>query len=290
MSSLPIVVGASESIDTELIEILGSISAILATIGLALLLPIYISHRREVERLLEWKDQEPEAGTTEFRAIPAPSGTVPATPGRSGGKMTPAERVTSERPALTRISTGEYAALEPEPKGFWQRVVERGPRHPLVLAIIAILIGVGAVFAGSQLIKNDDDTGGGNKVDPATVSIAVVNGTSEPGVANDVSDLLEKKGFVIDSNSVASGPDPAKASAVFYAKGERAAGKAVARVLKLPRPTPFGQEEEAAANGASVVVVVGEDGQAGGDQVDSSGGDTSKSDDADPSTAPAGEG
>lgn len=258
MAAPTLPLAAPQSIDTELIELVGSVSAVLATIGLLLLLPIYLNHRREVERLLEWKERDPEAGTTEFRAVPGP-GAVP--PARSGGKMTPAERVTSERPALTRISTGEYAAIEPEPMGFWRRVIERGPRHPLVLAIVAVLIGVAAFVVGSQLIRSEDEGGGkGKAVDPATVKIAVVSATSEAGVAGDVADALEAKGFVIASTSSAS--DPAKSSGVFYAKGERAAGKAVARALKLSSPTIFGPEQEAAADGADVVVVAGEDGEA----------------------------
>ncbi len=78
--SAPLTVLGATSINTELIEVLGSISAIFAMVGFLLLLPIYISHRREVERLLEWKERNPDAGTTEFRAIPGPSG-----PGTTGG-------------------------------------------------------------------------------------------------------------------------------------------------------------------------------------------------------------
>ncbi len=254
MTPPAIPLAASESIDTELIEILGAGAAALATIGLLLVLPIFLTHRREIGRLLEWMERDPDAGTTEFRAIPAPV--------HAPGKMTPAERVTSERPALSRIATGEYAVIEPEPPGFWRRVIERGPRHPLVLTILAVVVGVAAVVAAAQLIRSDDEQRGGGGIDPATVQIAIVNATSEPGVGGDVADRLEAKGFKIASNSVAS--EPAKESAVFYGKGERAAGKAVARVLKLPRPTPFGPEQEAAADGAAVVVVAGEDGAATG--------------------------
>lgn len=266
MTAPAIPLAAAESIDTELIEVLGAGAAVLATIGLLLVLPIFLNHRREIGRLLEWKERDPDAGTTEFRAIAPPLAPT--------GKMTPAERVTSERPALSRIATGEHALIEPEPPGFWQRVIERGPRHPLVLTILAVLAGVAAVVIAAQLIRSDDQTKGGGGVDPASVQVAVVNATAEPGVGNDVADRLEAKGFRIASNSVASSSE--KRSAVFYGKGERNAGKAVARVLKLPRPTPFGPEQEAAADGADVVVVAGEDGAATGSGRDNgSGGDES---------------
>ncbi len=254
MAPPAIVPAAAQSINTELIELLGAAAAVLATIGLLLVLPIFLNHRRDIERLLEWKQRDPDAGTTEFRAIPAPADPT--------GKMSPAERVTSERPALDRIATGEHALVEPEPAGFWRRVIERGPRHPLVLTILAVLVGVAAVVLASQLIRSGDDLKGGGAVDRAGVRVAVVNATSQPGAGAAVANRLEAKGFRIASNTAAS--DPARKSAAFYAKGERAAAKAVARVLKLPRPTPYGREQRAAADGADVVVVAGEDGAATG--------------------------
>ncbi len=93
----PVVAAAAESLDTELIEILGGAAAALAALGMLLLLPIFLNHRREIERLLEWKERDPEAGTTEFRAVPGPvrtggnealptlnslAGSVPGPPGR----------------------------------------------------------------------------------------------------------------------------------------------------------------------------------------------------------------
>lgn len=260
------IAAAATSLDTELIEVLGAGAAALATLGLLLILPIFLTHRREVQRLLEWKERDPEAGTTEFRAVAGPVPLQPDAaptdaPTRVGGKLSPAERVTSERPALTRISTGEYAALQPEPEpvGFWRRVIERGPRHPLVLTIAAILFGIAAFVVGSQLIRSDDERTGPGAVDPATVEVAVVNATSEPGIGNAVSDRLEAKGFVIASTTATS---PGKNSGVFYGRGQRREGRAVARSLGLPAPKPFEAEQEAAADGADVVVVVGEDGAA----------------------------
>ena len=250
----PVVAAAAESLDTELIEILGGAAAALAALGMLLLLPIFLNHRREIERLLEWKERDPEAGTTEFRAVPGPV--------RTRGRMSPAERVTSERPALSRISTGEYAVLEPEPEppGFWRRVIERGPRHPLVLTIAAILLGVAAFVVASQLIRSSDELKGPGAVDPATVEVAVLNATSEPGVGSAVSKRLEDEGFVIASNTAAS--QSSKSSGVFYGRGQRREGRAVSRALGLEAPEPFAAEQEAAADGADVVVVAGADGKA----------------------------
>lgn len=250
--------GESFTGDTGLIMLLGAGAAILAMLGLLLLLPLYITHRRQIERLIDWRDREPDAGTTEFRAVePTPTGSQ-----RSTGPMTPAQRVTSERPALARITTSEHAAIESEDVPFWRRVVERGPRHPLVLSILALLL-AGAVFvAAGLLIRSDaDESGGkGGGLDPASVQVVVVNATGSSGVAGDLATNLDADGFDVTGTTAAS--DSAKRSEVLYAEGAKPAGRAVARSLGLPSPLPFDAEAEAAANGADVVVIAGKDAQA----------------------------
>jgi hypothetical protein len=237
-----------------LLVLLGGAAGALAILGLLLLLPLYLTQRHEVERLLGWMDREPEAGTTEFRAIQpgAPS------PPRAGGRMTPAERVTSERPALARITTQERDALALADAPLWRRVVDRGPRHPLVIAVIALLVAVAVVVAAGLLIRSGDGDGGkGGGVDPATVQVVVVNAGDSSGLADTVGDKLGRKGFDVTGNSVAS--KPASKSEVQYADGQRAAARAVARSLGLPTPGPFDPEAEAAADGADVVVIAADD-------------------------------
>ena len=90
---------------------------------MALLLPLFIAQRREIARLLEWQERDPEAGDS-GEPEPATAGLAAL---RAAGPMTPAERVTSERPALERISTAERAAIELEEAPFWRRVIIRGP-------------------------------------------------------------------------------------------------------------------------------------------------------------------
>ncbi len=104
MAALPILLGAPESLDTELIEVLGALAAAMATVGLLLLLPIYLTHRREVERLLEWKEREPEAGTTEFRAVPGPGMTQPRTGGKTTEQLKAAE---AQRIEAALLSAGK---------------------------------------------------------------------------------------------------------------------------------------------------------------------------------------
>ena len=246
---------AETGIGSDLVEPLGGAAAILALLGFALILPLFVSHRREIHRLLEWQEREPDAGD---RGEPEP-GTAGFAALRGTGPMTPAERVTSERPALERIGTAERAALELEAAPFWKRVIIRGPRHPLVISILALVL-AGAVFAAAVLlIRAQDEEGPATKgIDKASFEVVVVNASPFPGLAGNVADGLEDAKFVIVGNTSAS--DTARASTVRYADGFGRAAKAVARNLNgVPSVKPFDSESEAAANGAAIVVVVAED-------------------------------
>ena len=253
--TVAVLTAASDSLFSRegLLVILGGGAAIMAGLGLLLLLPLYLTQRREVERLVDWMDREPDAGTTEFRAVPGPEAAA-----RSGGPMTPAQRVTSERPALARISTAERDALVLEKQPLWRRVLDRGPRHPLVLTIIAIAVAVAVVAVAGILIQSNDDSGTtkATGVDPATVSVVVVNASDSPGVAGDVTSHLTRVGFDVTGTTVGTNSLPK--TTVQYADGQKGGGRAVARTLGLS-PIPFKAEAEAAANGADVVVFAGDD-------------------------------
>jgi hypothetical protein len=251
-----VLITASDSLLSRdgILIILGGGAGILAMIGLLLLLPLYLTQRGEVERLLDWMDREPEAGTTEFRAVQP--GDVAS---RAGGRMTPAERVTAERPALARISTAERDALAMEDAPLWRRVIDRGPRHPLVITILALLVAVAIFAAAALLIRSGDgeDKGGGG-IDRSEVQVVVVNSAGSSGVADEVGDGLSGKGFDVTGTTV--GDSSVGKTKVQFAPGQKKAARAVARTLHLGTPaTEFDAEGEAAADGADVVIFVGQD-------------------------------
>lgn len=247
--------GAESGIGSDLVAPLGGAAAILALVGMALLLPLFISQRREIGRLLEWQERDPEAGDS---GEPEPT-TAGFAALRGAGPMTPAERVTSERPALERIGTAERAALELEAAPFWKRVIIRGPRHPLVISILALVVAAG-IFAGAVLLirANDEEGPTVKGIDKASFQVVVLNASPFPGLAGNVADDLEAAKFVIVGNT--SAPDTVKTSTVRYADGFQKEARAVARRLNgVPGVEPFDSEAEAAADGASIVVVVAED-------------------------------
>lgn len=239
-------------VGSDLLEPLGGLAALMALLGMALLLPLYVSQRREVLRLLEWRERHPEAGDDGAPDLPEV-----AAPRREG-PMTPAERVTSERPALARIGTAEQAAIELEQAPFWRRVVQRGPRHPLVISLLAVLLAAGIFFAASHLIRaGDDDAPSRKGIDPSSIEVVVLNASPFPGLAGNVAEDVIAAKFVVTGTPAAT--ESTAASVVRYADGSKKEAAAVARRLEIRRVEPFDSEAEAAADGAPVVVVVGED-------------------------------
>lgn len=251
--------GVDSLLGPDLIEPLGGAAALLTLLGLLLLLPLFVTQRREIGRLRAWQEHEPQAGDPGDAAAPLAAPARATSGAASGGRlrpMTAAERVTSERPALTRIGTAERAALEPQP--LWRRVLERGPRHPLVLSLLALLI-AGAIFAAAALFlrAGSDEGSGEGTAGRAATEVVVVNASTSPGLAGKTADEAERLGYTVAGTTAAGGASTQ--SVVQYAEGAKSEATSVARRLEIGVLQPFDTEAEAAANGAAVVVIAGED-------------------------------
>ncbi len=59
---------------------LGGVAALLAMLGMLLLLPIFLNQRREIARLTDWMNREPDAGTTRVPGDPPPPGALAPRP------------------------------------------------------------------------------------------------------------------------------------------------------------------------------------------------------------------
>jgi hypothetical protein len=248
-AALTVTAAAESLLGKGLLVPLGGIAALLAMAGMLLLLPIFLNQRREIGRLTGWMNREPDAGTREFRAI--------STPGTWTGSAA-ADRVTSERPALARIGTAEQRAIELQQAPWWKRVIERGPRHPLVISIFAILLAGAIFYAAAHFLRAESNSDAPDRIDPSTVSVIVLNASSSSGLAGEVSDQLGNRDFDVIGTSVANGGSGK--SIVRYSKGSDREAKLVAKVLGIESIKPFDNEAEAAANNrADVVAFVGDD-------------------------------
>jgi hypothetical protein len=117
--------------------------------------------------------------------------------------------------------------------------------------------------------RTQTDEGGGDgeptRREPAEpinrgeVTIAVLNGTTAPGLAATVGDQLEGEGF--RRGTVANASDQQQqTTTVYYGPDQKRAAQEVAKILKISTVKPLDAGTQAIAGAdASVVVVVGGD-------------------------------
>jgi LytR cell envelope-related transcriptional attenuator len=257
---------------SEIFDRVTGFTALAALLAIALLLPLYLSQRRDVQRMRAWMDREPDhpasditaseaildraeteleelLGTEEAASSTTPSAPVPA-----------ATRVTHERPALERI-TMERAALQPHPR--WRKFLNRAgePRILIAIGVAALVLGAAGIYVSEEILR-DDNEGEGQRVgaiDRADVTVAVLNGTSVNGLAGNVGSDVESSGYELGPVSSTT-PGYAK-TVVMYADGQKRAAQKVARDLGVDKATveELDRETRGLAGGADVVVIAGED-------------------------------
>ena len=262
-----------------------------AVVAFFLLLPLYLSQRRDLQRLWVWMEREPSHPTGDLAASEAlldraeaeleamfagqSGAAVPETSeGAAGGEPTavrpapvtpvpgsppPAQRVTHERPALERI-TMERAALQPHPRRRRLMAVVGQPSVLSTVAAVAVILGLVAIFGSGELLRGGEDSGRGPKpgaVVPGEVEVAVLNGTSVPGLAAKVGDDVRVNGFQL--GAVTNSSDQFDQTVVMYEPGQERAAKKVANDLGVKPVQPIDRQTERAAGGADVVVIAGAD-------------------------------
>lgn len=176
----------------------------------------------------------------------------------------------------------QQTAVIPPPRRPWYRRLLATPRY-LVLAVAGLLIlgGAGA-FGVTQLSSDDSGTpagerpaaggngdggksgsGGGKRkraIVPGNVTVAVLNGTTVPGLAKQVGDEVEARGFRL--GTVANTPDQEQQraeSVVLYAPGHEREAKAVNSRLGIGQRERIDPGSQELAGDATVVVIAGAD-------------------------------
>ena len=245
---------------TDLFETAGSFVSIAAAAAFILLLPLYLSQRRDVERMREWMQREPEHPGADIAASEVILDRAEAELEELLGATTSAAaaRVTSERPALERI-TMEREALAPHPRlrGFGARVTQ--PRALVAIGAAAVLLGAAAIFGSEQLLRGGEEEGRqrAGAIDPAEVQVVVLNGTSVSGLAGKVGSDVAAKGYeVVDATNATESFDQ---TVVMFADKQRPAAQKIARLLGVTAVQPLDRDTRRLANDADVVVIAGED-------------------------------
>jgi hypothetical protein len=157
-------------------------------------------------------------------------------------------------------------------------------RRPILLVLAALIAIAVVAFGVLQLTGGDDSDGGGDDaglaaggttddgggsdaggggsqappIDPADVTVAVLNGTTVPGLAATVGDQIQGEGFLL--GTVTNNFDQERAeSVVLYAPGAEREAADVGRRLDISQREAIDAESQALAGDATVVVVAGAD-------------------------------
>jgi len=250
----------------HVIDVIGSYVAVACLAAMLMLLPLYLSQRRDVTRLRTWMDQAPGHPLADLAASEAMldraegelEALEPAAPLATGqpGSVS-AARVTSERPALERI-TMEREAIQPHPR--WRRFANRvtQPRALALIALGAALVAVAGILASERLLETGgSSSGAAGHVNPSEVEVAVLNGSSVSGLAGKVGADVHANGFEVGTTD--SAERHYDQTVVMYQRGEQAAANKVAHDLGIKPVQPIDGATRDVVNGADVTVIAGDD-------------------------------
>lgn len=252
--------------------------ALAACAGFLFLLALYVSQRRDLVRLQEWMAAVPdhpaedlarsealldgaEAELEEILGVepspetpPEPTVVAPPTLAEAAKQPT-----TSERPALEQITT-EREALLPHPRWhrFWGWVGQ--PRVLALIALGAVVLGLVGIFGSERFLSGGGETTTTPKpgaVVPQNVNVAVLNGTSVPGLAAKVATDVQVNDFSL--GNVGNTRKEYDQTVVMYENGQKQAADKVARTLGVKPVQPIDAATQREAGGADVVVIAGKD-------------------------------
>jgi hypothetical protein len=177
-------------------------------------------------------------------------------------------------PAALRAVPQEAASIPPRRSQPWYSRI--GTRFVAVALVGLFVLGGAAAYGVTQLTGDDggdnsgkaqanNDNGLPNKpkrngatVKPGNVTVAVLNGTTVPGLAAALREQIAAAGFKKGTIDVFSDQQLAE-SVVQYAPGHQAEAMAVSRTVGISQHEPVTANSRALAGDATVIVIAGAD-------------------------------
>ena len=227
---------------------------------------------------------QPQTAVTASGAPASLTGPRPATPAGASAppppvapqpvRLAPSPQRPITRPAALRAVPQETVIIPPRRSQRWY--VRIGTRH-VAVALVGLLVLGGAAAYGVTQVTGDD--GGGNSgnaqaknddglpneprrngaaVKPGNVTVAVLNGTTVPGLAAALRDQIAAAGFEKGTINDFSDQQLAE-SVVQYAPGHQAEAEAVSRRVGISQREPVTADSRALAGDATVIVIAGAD-------------------------------
>ena len=180
----------------------------------------------------------------------------------------------------------QTAIIRPEREPWYRRLLA-SPRYLVLVVAGVLIIGGAAAFGVNELTKDDSggttagtggaapagnsDQGGGGgggdqakkqapAVDPSKVTVAVLNGTTVPGLAKQVGDRVAAQGFQLGTVANTADQEQQRAeSVVLFSPGHRNEARVVGRKLSISQRQPVDGASQELAGDATVVVIAGAD-------------------------------
>jgi ABC-type multidrug transport system fused ATPase/permease subunit len=253
----------------KVIEQIGAFAGLAAFLGLAVLALLSFAHGRDIRRLRDWAGSAPE------READRKEATSSIAAQRAEELRALEEARTAEHEAVQSRETRRERREQGLPEqtrgerisGGLSSFVQRF-RSPLILVgvlVVAALIAGGVVYAvtsgGGDGAEAKGDTGAKQAAvkekKPSEIEVAVLNGTSVPGLAATYGEMVERKGF--EQGRVTNSRSTFEDSVVMFKAGHKPEAETVAKRLTIPKVIPMNSEVEAITESANVAVVVGED-------------------------------
>ncbi len=235
---------------------------------------------RELMRLGRWGALGPARSRTHALLPPMQS---------AAGRVSSRARGVAQDSSLSNSPPGPRGAARrgpvPEPATF-KRVARQPPEYPIflppsnpkhnrrraaklagyrALAVVGLLVLVGglayAIYAGRAAKAPLAETPSAvpqPQPDQPGITVAVINGTTQPGLAARAADEVQKQGFELGRVTGTSERDRAE-SVVLYTDRAGRQAKSVGRRLRLASVQRADRGERAVAGDASVIVAVGAD-------------------------------
>ena len=226
---------------------------------------------------------QPQTAATASGAPASLTGPRPATPAGASGpppvapqpvRRAPSPQRPITRPAALRAVPQETVIIPPRRSQRWYGRI--GTRHVAVVLFSLLVLGGAAAYGVTQLTRDDGGDNSGNAqanngnglpnkpkgngvaVKPGNVTVAVLNGTTVPGLAAALRDQIAAAGFKKGMIKVFSDQQLAE-SVVQYAPGHEAEAKAVGRTVGISQLEPVTADSRALAADATVIVIAGAD-------------------------------
>ena len=244
----------------HVIESIGPVLGIVAFVGLAVLAFLLFQQAREIRRVREWAGRAPE------RAAEAADAVQAAAEASRDGDEEPSEGERPARPAERRLAI-RWRRFRGGVRDRYTTVDRRLPidgRYVLALLLVAI-IAVGVATSGFGLVGGGGDGGGGGTPGSHAKSkptVAVINGTSVPGLAATVEQKVVKRAGY-KPGPVGNANASVNATVVEYTNGMRSEAQKLAAAVKPQlgdTPVqPMTADTKAAAGKVDLALVLGLD-------------------------------